>query len=235
MSMFGKLFSGGKERKRALIIGLDGVPYTLMKKFAEDVIMANTAALIKNGTLRRMTTSLPEVSSVAWTTFMTGVNPGKHGIYGFMDLRPGTYDMFFPDFKFVKGETMWEFLGKNSKRSIVINVPSTYPARELNGLLISGFVAIDLRKATYPQSYVPQLESMGYRLDVDATKARESMDLFANDLRETLKKRVILGGIKILRSHIRILEMVQRQLIWTLQGFIFISGENIQRGVLTQE
>jgi len=97
--------------------------------------------------------------------------------------------MFFPDFKFVKGETMWEFLGKNSKRSIVINVPSTYPARELNGLLISGFVAIDLRKATYPQSYVPQLENMGYRLDVDATKARESMDLFANDLRETLKKR----------------------------------------------
>ncbi|OGW57873.1 MAG: hypothetical protein A2Y48_07670 [Nitrospirae bacterium RIFCSPLOW2_12_42_9] len=189
MSMFGKLFSGGKERKRALIIGLDGVPYTLMKKFAEDGIMANTAALIKNGTLRRMTTSLPEVSSVAWTTFMTGVNPGKHGIYGFMDLRPGTYDMFFPDFKFVKGETMWEFLGKNSKRSIVINVPSTYPARELNGLLISGFVAIDLRKATYPQSYVPQLENMGYRLDVDATKARESMDLFANDLRETLKKR----------------------------------------------
>jgi len=187
--MFGKLFSGGKERKRALIIGLDGVPYTLMKKFAEDGIMANTAALIKNGTLRRMTTSLPEVSSVAWTTFMTGVNPGKHGIYGFMDLRPGTYDMFFPDFKFVKGETMWEFLGKNSKRSIVINVPSTYPARELNGLLISGFVAIDLRKATYPQSYVPQLENMGYRLDVDATKARESMDLFANDLRETLKKR----------------------------------------------
>ncbi len=172
-----------------MIIGLDGVPYTLMKRFVEEGIMPNTAALIRTGTLSRMTTSLPEVSSVAWTTFMTGVNPGRHGIYGFMDLRPRTYEIFFPDFKFVKAETLWEFIGKSGKRSIVVNVPSTYPARELNGILISGFVAIDLKKATYPQSFVPLLEQMGYRLDVDANKARESMDLFAEDLRVTLRKR----------------------------------------------
>lgn len=189
MPLFSKVFSGDRDRRRALIIGLDGVPHTLMKRFVGEGIMPNTRALIETGTLSRMSTSLPEVSSVAWTTFMTGVNPGKHGIYGFMDLRPKTYDMFFPDFKFVKAETMWEFLGKSGRRSIVVNIPSTYPARELNGLLISGFVAIDLKKATYPQSYVPMLEQMGYRLDVDATKARESMDLFAEDLRATLKAR----------------------------------------------
>lgn len=175
--------------KKALIIGLDGVPYTTMQRFIAEGVMPNTGELVKTGTLSQMTTSLPEVSSVAWTSFMTGVNPGKHGIYGFMDLRPGTYDMFFPDFKSVKAETMWEFLGKSGRRSIVVNVPSTYPAKELNGILIAGFVAIDLRKATYPQSYVPMLEQMGYRLDVDAMKARQSMDLFAQDLRETLKKR----------------------------------------------
>ena len=189
MALFSKLFSGEKSGKKALIIGLDGVPYTLMTKFIADGIMPNTAALVKTGTLRRMTTSLPEVSSVAWTTFMTGVNPGKHGIYGFMDLRPKTYDMFFPDFKCVKSATMWDYLGRLGKRSIVMNVPSTYPARELNGILVSGFVAIDLKKATYPQSHVPVLEQMGYRLDVDANKARESMDLFAEDLRITLRKR----------------------------------------------
>lgn len=189
MALLGRLFGGDKGRKRALIIGLDGVPHTLMNRFVDEGIMPNTGALIKTGTLRRMTTSLPEVSSVAWSTFMTGVNPGRHGIYGFMDLRPKSYDMFFPDFKYVKAETMWEFLGRAGRRSVVVNVPSTYPARELNGLLISGFVAIDLKKATYPQSYVPRLEEMGYRLDVDATKARESMDLFAQDLRETLRKR----------------------------------------------
>jgi len=189
MALFGKLFSGHKGHKRALIIGLDGVPYTLMRRFVDEGVMPNSAALIKTGALCRMTTSLPEVSSVAWTSFMTGVNPGRHGIYGFMDLRPGTYDMFFPDFKCVKAETLWGVLGRSGRRSIVINVPSTYPAGELNGILISGFVAIDLKKATYPQSYVPLLEQMKYRLDVDANKARESMDLFAEDLRETLRRR----------------------------------------------
>ena len=99
MALLGKLFGSSKERRKALIIGLDGVPYTLMKRFIDEGVMPNTAALIKTGALCRMTTSLPEVSSVAWTSFMTGVNPGRHGIYGFMDLRPRTYDMFFPDFE----------------------------------------------------------------------------------------------------------------------------------------
>jgi len=189
MALFGKPYGREKGKRRALIIGLDGVPATLMKRFIHEGVMPNTGALVEGGKLYRMTTSLPEVSSVAWTTFMTGVNPGKHGIYGFMDLRPQSYDMFFPDFKFVKAQTLWEFLGRSGWRSIVVNIPSTYPARELNGILISGFVAIDLKKATYPQSYVPLLEKMRYRLDVDATKARQSMDLFAEDLRETLKAR----------------------------------------------
>lgn len=189
MALFGKLFGSKKQGRKALIIGLDGVPYTTITKFMAEGVMPNTAALVKTGTLRRMTTSLPEVSSVAWTTFMTGVNPGKHGIYGFMDLRPNTYDLFFPDSGYVKSATIWDHLGRFGKRSIVINLPSTYPARELNGILVSGFVAVDLKKATYPQSYVPMLEQMGYRLDVDSNKARESMDLFAEDLRETLRKR----------------------------------------------
>ncbi|MBI5407432.1 MAG: alkaline phosphatase family protein [Nitrospirae bacterium] len=129
MALFGKIFGGGRPHKKALIIGLDGVPYTLMKRFVNEGVMPNTAALIKTGTLCRMTTSLPEVSSVAWTSFMTGVNPGRHGIYGFMDLRPGTYDMFFPDFKCVKAETLRGVLGRSGRRSIVINIPSTYPGR----------------------------------------------------------------------------------------------------------
>src|SRR3990172_4099646 len=101
MALLGKLFGSKKVSRKALIIGLDGVPYTTMTKFMADGLMPNTSALVKTGTLRRMTTSLPEVSSFAWTSFMTGVNPGRHG-----------------------------------KRSIVINVPSTYPARELNGILV---------------------------------------------------------------------------------------------------
>ncbi|MBI4716040.1 MAG: alkaline phosphatase family protein, partial [Nitrospirae bacterium] len=190
MALLNKLFGGTKqETQKAVIMGLDGVPYTLIQKLTENGTMPRLAEIFRQGSLRKMATSLPEVSSVAWTSFMTGVNPARHGIYGFMDLRPKSYDMFFPDYKFVKAKTLWEFLGEQGKRSIVLNLPGTYPARELNGVMVSGFVAIDLKKATYPQTYVPMLESMGYRLDVDANKARESMDAFVDDVYKTLKAR----------------------------------------------
>ncbi|MBI4716141.1 MAG: alkaline phosphatase family protein [Nitrospirae bacterium] len=190
MALLNKLFGGAKqETQKAVIMGLDGVPYTLIKKLTENGTMPRLADIFRQGSLRKMATSLPEVSSVAWTSFMTGVNPAKHGIYGFMDLRPKSYDMFFPDYKFVKAKTLWEFLGDQGKRSIVLNLPGTYPAREFNGVMVSGFVAIDLKKATYPQTYDPMLESMGYRLDVDANKARESMDAFVDDVYKTLKAR----------------------------------------------
>jgi predicted AlkP superfamily phosphohydrolase/phosphomutase len=190
MAVLDKIFGHKRqEQKKAVIIGLDGVPYTLIKKLTENGTMPRVAEIFKGGSLRRMETSIPEVSSVAWSSFMTGVNPAKHGIFGFMDLKPNSYEMFFPDFKYLKAKTLWDLLAEQGKRSIIINLPGTYPAKEINGVLISGFVAIDLKKATYPQTLVPMLESMGYRLDVDANKARESMDAFVEDVRLTLKRR----------------------------------------------
>jgi predicted AlkP superfamily phosphohydrolase/phosphomutase len=80
-------------------------------------------------------------------------------------------------------------LGNYGKRSVVINVPETYPAKPVNGVLISGFVATDLKKATYPPELLPSLIEMEYRLDPDAQKARESKDAFLNDILDVLEKR----------------------------------------------
>ena len=53
---------------------------------------------------------------------------------------------------------------------MVLNLPGTYPARAHEGVLVSGFVAIDLKKAVHPAGILPTLESMGYRIDVDTSK-----------------------------------------------------------------
>ena len=102
------------------------------------------------GTLLQMDTSIPDISSVAWTSFMTGSNPGRHGIYGFLDLQPNSYKIYFPNSRHIQSKTLWDVAGGAGRRSVVINVPSTYPAQPLNGVLISGFVAININKATYP-------------------------------------------------------------------------------------
>lgn len=186
--MLGKLFR--KKKKKVVVLGLDGVPCTLLKKFAAEGIMPNVAKLQQEGTLCSLTASIPEVSSTSWSTFMTGVNPGRHGIYGFMELHKDNYSWKFPNFHDLKSKTIWEIAGENNKRSIVLNIPSTYPARPLHGMLVAGFVALDLRKATYPDTLYQYLQNIHYKLDVDISQAAKSMNNFTQDIISTFHKRV---------------------------------------------
>ena len=180
--------AGRKGKARTIIIGLDGVPYGAIKNLTDMGVMKNLARIIEDGIFRQMASSIPEISSIAWSSIITGKNPGEHGVYGFMDLTPGTYRLFFPNFFNLKASPFWST--DNNRRSIIINVPSTYPARELNGILISGFVALNIDKAVYPPELVPKLMEMDYQIDVDSNKAHKSMNLFLKDLDKTLKSRI---------------------------------------------
>jgi predicted AlkP superfamily phosphohydrolase/phosphomutase len=171
------------------VIGLDGVGLPLVRDLAARGVMPGLAALLAKGTAAPMRSSIPTISSVSWTNFMTGQNPGKHGIYGFTDVKPGTLTMFFPNFGNVRSETLWDVAGRAGKRSIVMNVPNTYPARPLNGLLVSGFVAVHLERAVHPATLLPRLREEGYRIDVDYLDADQRPDAFFADLEATLEAR----------------------------------------------
>jgi len=163
------------------------VPFDMLKNFADTGIMPNTRELIAQGIFKKMHSSIPEVSSVAWSSMITGKNPGQHGIFGFMDLFPNSYKTRFPNFNDLKAPPFWDqWKGK----SVIINVPSTYPVRKTNGVLISGFVSVDFEKSVYPKSLIPRLKDLDYRLDVDSQKAHSSMDLFLVDLDKTLDARI---------------------------------------------
>jgi len=198
-----------KEHK-SLIIGLDGVPYSMLRDYIGKGCLPNFGEILRHGfRLVQMDASIPEVSSTSWTSFMTGVNPGEHGIFGFMDLRPGSYKMFFPNSRDVQAPTIWDILGqrtngKNSSlyemyktrlnrpfRSIILNIPQTYPAMPLNGILTAGFVCPDLEKGTYPDTAYKYLKSIGYISDMDADKAVDQPDNFFNEVFLTLEKRAV--------------------------------------------
>jgi predicted AlkP superfamily phosphohydrolase/phosphomutase len=197
-----------KKKKKALVIGLDGVPFSLINSYLEKGILPNCGGILTNGfSLNQMDVSIPDVSSTSWASFMTGVNPGEHGIFGFMDLKPGTYQLFFPNSHNIKAPTIWELIGgtqgeKHSSlqarykdsingkyRSIILNIPQTYPASPINGVLTAGFVAPDLKKATYPESAYEYLQSIGYVTDVDSSIAIESRKKFFDDIFAALEKR----------------------------------------------
>lgn len=178
-----------KKRPRVCVIGLDGVPFSLLLDLARRGVMPSVSSLIQSGCLHELKASLPEISAVSWTNFMTGSNPATHGIFGFTDFRPDSYQVRFPNFLDVKCPMLWDKLGAQGKKSIVINQPATYPARPINGILISGFVAIDLAKAVYPLSRKDALEEMGYQIDVDTVKSRENSVFLWQELLKTLASR----------------------------------------------
>ncbi len=178
-----------KPKNRVCVIGLDGVPYDLLLDLAKKGVMSAMGRIIDSGHLHKMKASLPEISAVSWTDFMTGTNSGTHGIFGFTDLKPGTYELRYPNSLDVKAPVFWETLAAKNVKSIIINQPSTYPAWPINGVLISGFVAVELAKAVHPLSHKAALEQMGYQIDIDTLKARENTSVLWNELIKTLMGR----------------------------------------------
>lgn len=179
-------------QKKALIIGIDGVPFGLITRMMEQGIMKELKRICgKDYTVHKMRASYPDISSVSWTSFMTGVNPAQHGIFGFTDLKPGSYDLYFPNSRNIQAPTFWNTLRNEGKigRALVLNIPNTYPALPIDGLMVSGFVAIDFAKAVFPPSYVTPLQNMGYIIDVDLMKVREDGEGFYHDLMNSLAVR----------------------------------------------
>jgi predicted AlkP superfamily phosphohydrolase/phosphomutase len=198
-----------------MVIGIDGVPYELVENFAQKGIMPNVKKLIEKYGMIKTKVPLPEVSSVSWTSFMTGMNPGEHSIYGFMEINRDNYSYTFPSFKTLPVQPIWETIGTKKKRSIIINLPGTFPARPLNGILVSGFVALDLERSVYPLTLLPELQAMNYQVDVDTAVGKKDKKLFLNDLNETL-------GIRY-----KFYKKVEKKEKWDLSFFIITGTDRL--------
>jgi predicted AlkP superfamily phosphohydrolase/phosphomutase len=189
MRLFHRGAHPNRDGRRVFVLGIDGVPYSLLTTLSARGRLPHLTRLFEAGSLRPMLSVLPPISSVAWASFMTGTNPGRHNIYGFVDRIPSEWDTYIPSSQNMRAETLWEMLSRAGLRVVVINVPTTYPPRPVNGVLISGFEATSLERAVYPKNLAPKLREMGYRIDIDPWAARKSRAHLLDDLRETLDRR----------------------------------------------
>lgn len=173
---------------RTIILGLDGVPYGLVRDLTEQGVMPHLKRLRETGVFTKLESTVPDVSSVAWSTIITGQNPGEHGIYGFTDIIEGTYSISYHNSRKLRSRPFWQ--KHPEQKHVILNLPASYPASELNGVMVAGFVAPDLEKAVYPRSYLEKLKAFDYRIDIDAEKARKSNRLLFKKLFEVFERRV---------------------------------------------
>ncbi len=173
-----------------MVLSIDGVPFGLLERLLHEGVMPQLAQLVEQTGMQPMRSVQPTVSCVAWSSYMTGCNPGKHGVLGFIDRREGSYDLSFPNSRMMAVEHIWEALSRAGKRVFGMNVPATYPPRAVNGILIGGFLSPALEKCAYPAGVSDYLQQIDYQIDSDAALARKDKRAMLGNLDKTLDTRM---------------------------------------------
>ena len=177
---------------KTVILGLDGVPWSLLRDLAGQGRLPALSRLLASSAAGPMNSTLPEISPVAWTTFFTARPPAEHGVFGFTEFSPGKYQVRFNSSADIRVPCLWDRLGLLDRRSVVLNVPLSYPARSLNGVMVSGFVALDYDRAAYPAWVADVLRGLDYRLEADFERVHQERDVFLSDLDAALDGRARL-------------------------------------------
>ena len=131
-----------------LIIGLDGADWRILDPWLQEGLLPTLAALKARGQWGGLASTMRPESSIAWATFATGVNAGRHGVFGFVAQQPHTYDLTINTAASIRAPSFWQRAAEAGKRIALLNVPMTYPPRAFpNGAIVAGMLTPSVRNA----------------------------------------------------------------------------------------
>lgn len=142
--------------KRVFVIGLDGGTFTFVKPLIEKGLLPNLAKMIQKGSWGNLTSTIPHNTPCAWPSFMTGKNPGKHGVFHFFGSKTDGYEGYLVNAKSIRAKTLWQLLKASGKKVGLVDIPLTYPPEPVNGFLVAG---IPLPSTANIFTYPPHLYS----------------------------------------------------------------------------
>ena len=147
-------------RKRALVIGLDGATFDLIRPLVEKGKLPNLARMQAEGMSTELRSTILPLSPPAWTTFLTGRNPGAHGIYDFAKRIDGQYTFAPTTSHDMRSKAIWNAIEAQGGSAIIVNVPLTYPPASFKGFMLTGFpTPTERRDYTYPAGLLQELEA----------------------------------------------------------------------------
>lgn len=123
-----------------MVIGLDGATLDLLRPWAVQGYLPSFRKLMEEGSWGELQSTIPPHTGAAWSSFITGKNPGKHGIFDFMMRNPKGYDWITINATHRNGQSFWKLLETRGKKAIIFNVPITYPPEHLEGVMVTGFL-----------------------------------------------------------------------------------------------
>ena len=145
------------------MIGIDGASWNVLDQLIEKGLMPNLKSIKENGVWGDLKSSIPPVTFPAWRCYSTGLNPNQLNVYWWMNVNVRTKKFRVNNSYSFKGKDIWNIIGEYGKKSIVINMPGTYPATKINGILISGPVSPEFEKSIYPSELISYLKNKNYK------------------------------------------------------------------------
>ena len=178
--------------EKVFVLGLDGASPDLIDSLIGLGKLPTFKKLKESGVMGRLRTTIPPITGSAWSSFMTGKNPGKHGIFDFIHRREGTYDLAPINAKRREGRAFWSRASDAGKKVCIFNVPITYPPEEVNGVMVSGMLTPSNKTDyTFPPSLVKELDriTQGYQIHITESYSKGKEERFLKHLEEVTEKR----------------------------------------------
>lgn len=155
--------------RKLYLIGLDGFNSALFQVLSREGVMPQLTGLIKKGIWGPLRSTRPPYTGPAWVTMFTGVNPGRHGIYGFTGPRSDSYERYLRNASKIGAERIWGRLNRAGLSVGLVNVPFTYPPSPIHGFMVSGMLTPNgSENYFYPESVRRIIDSAvdDYLIDV---------------------------------------------------------------------
>lgn len=159
----------GNSKTKIVIVGIDGATWDLISSWAEKGLLPTFHSLMTQGKWGALKSTTPPVTAPAWTSMITGRNPGKHGLFDFTAHKSKDYGITYTYGGQRHCPTIWKTLSEKKFSAGIINVPMTFPPETVNGYMISGMDAPDENSAfIFPDHLKNEIKSKvcDIRLDI---------------------------------------------------------------------
>ncbi len=179
--------------QKVFVIGLDGATFDLIKPFIAQGKLPTFKKLMDGGAWSELRSTVPPVTASAWSSFMTGKNPGAHGLFDFMQRRAGSYDLAPVSVRDRDGRAVWDLIGDAGGKVIVMNVPVTWPPQPVDGLLVTGMLTPrGAENYTFPKELAEELKAAigEYIVYSDEVYSKGRGEIFMQALKHSADQRV---------------------------------------------
>ena len=184
---------------RTLVVGFDGATLDLCDRWVGEGRMETLSAIYRDGASGRLRSTIPPNSAVGWTSLSTGTNPGRHGMYDFVLPRRDGYGYRVATRMDRRTPALWNYASDAGARVAVVNIPMTFPAETITGVMVSGMDAPGLdERAVHPPGFLQRMGHIApdYRIVSKALTA-------ANASNFELAERELIGVVRTRSEFVR--------------------------------